>query len=121
MKKFFIPRMVNVLSHNERGRGAELIINRDLFKDDPEKFDDALMRRYDDFVKLNKLDQTVMFNYPKLHKRLSERRRPCEVRRQKEEDERRAIDRNIANGFCNWFMWSRAAYKPPTSNGKKKK
>jgi hypothetical protein len=120
MKKFVIPRLTNVLTHNERGRAAELIVNRAAIKDDYEMLDDAIVKRYNDYIKLNKLDMSAAFNFPKLQRRLNERRRPCEYRRQEAEDERRAIDRNTVNGFCNWFMWSRGAYKPPVSNKKKK-
>jgi hypothetical protein len=120
MKKFVIPRLTNVLTHNERGRAAELIVNRAAIKDDYEMLDDAIVKRYNDYIKLNKLDMSAAYNFPKLQRRLNERRRPCEYRRQEAEDERRAIDRNTVNGFCNWFMWSRGAYKPPVSNKKKK-
>ncbi len=120
MKKFIIPTFRSALTHNERGRAAELIVNREACKGDHEMLDDAIMKKYNDFVKLNKLDLTAAYNFPKLQKRLNERRPPCEFRKQKAEDERRAIDRNIVNGFCNWFMWSQAAYKPPVSKKKRK-
>ncbi len=121
MKKYLIPRITSALSHNERGKGAELMVNAASYKDNPMKFDDALMDKYDDFIRLNHIDRSVMFNFPKQARRLSERRAPCLVRRQKEEDERRAIDRNIVTGFCDWFMWTQSAYKPPSNKGKKKK
>jgi hypothetical protein len=120
MNKYFIPKISALVQPHLRGKGAQLPFNQDLYHEDPYKYNDSIMDSYENYIKLNKLDKSVELNFPKQARRLSERRRPCEVRRQREEDERRAVDRNIVKGFCNWFMWTQAAYKPPTKGGKKK-
>ena len=115
MKKFLIPRITTTISHSIRGKSAELMFNKELYKTNPDLVHDEIMNQYDNYVKLNKIDKTLLFNHPKLYGRLSEQRKPSDIRRQRAEDERRAIDRNIAKAFCDWFMWANAAHKPSSS------
>ena len=119
MSKNLIPRISSAISHELKGKAAGFILDRKLLHDDYEKYCDSVADNYDSYIKHNKLDKSLEFNFPQYYKRLSERRRPCEIRKQVEEDKMRNKDKAIVNGFCNFFMWSQAAYKPPVKSKKK--
>jgi hypothetical protein len=111
MKK--VPQIFSVVQPNIRGKVAQLTVNKSLLQNDPDKAINLISNNYDNFLKYSQVNKTVEYNFPGYAKRLSERQRPCEVRKQKREDQLRKRDFNIVKDFCNWFMWSQAAYKPP--------
>jgi hypothetical protein len=121
MKKFFIPRLGSTLPSNLRGKAAELVYDKECLKSgDPDLMNKQILDQYDNLIKLNRVDRTLLFNHPTFYKRLSEEPAPCDIRRQKVEDGRRAVDRSITNSFCDWFMWANAANKPKPNRKSKK-
>jgi hypothetical protein len=121
MKKFLIPRANLATPANMRGKVAELVFDRECFdRGEGELADKQILYQYDRLIKLNRMDRSLMFNHPTFYKRLSEEKKPCDIRRQKVEDERRAVDRSITNSFCDWFMWANVAHKPKPNRKTKK-
>ena len=43
MKKYLIPRITTTVSHNNRGKSAELVFNKDLYKTNPDKVNDEII------------------------------------------------------------------------------
>jgi len=111
MKK--APQIIAAVQANIKGKVAHFTVDQSLFKNDPDNLVNYISNSYDSHLKYTKATKTVEYNFPTLEKRLSERQRPCEVRNQKREDQLRKRDYNIVKDFCNWYMWSQAAYKPP--------
>lgn len=108
-----VPQIFSAVQPNIRGKVAHLTIDKNLFQNDHDKAINSITNQYDNYLKHTQANKTVEYNFPNYANRLSERRRPCEVRKQKREDQFRKRDFNIVKDFCNWFMWSQAAYKPP--------
>jgi hypothetical protein len=111
MKK--APQIFSAVHSNVRGKVAHFTVDQSMFQNDPDKEVNYIANKYDNYLKYSQATKTAEFNFPAYAKRLSERQRPCEVRKQKREDQFRKRDFAIVKDFCNWFMWSQAAYKPP--------
>jgi predicted NAD-dependent protein-ADP-ribosyltransferase YbiA (DUF1768 family) len=111
MKK--VPQIFSAVQPNIRGKVAQFTVDKNLFQHDADKAINAIANKYDNYLKYTQATKTVEYNFPNYAKRLSERQRPCEVRNLKREDQFRKRDYNIVKDFCDWFMWSQAAYKPP--------
>ena len=111
MKK--VPQIFSAVQPNLRGKVAHFTVDKNLMFEDPDKAINMIGVTYDKYVRDSQLNKTAEYNFPAHAKRLNERQRPCEVRKQKREDQFRKRDYNIVSNFCNWYMWSQAAYKPP--------
>lgn len=114
-----LPRLYSGIPASLRGKSAAFSLLKPDVHYDVEKETEKVASTYEKYIRLNKLDRTLEYNFPQFYNRLSERRRPCEIRKQILEDKRRKKDRAEVRHLCEWFMWAKAAYKPPTKKSKK--
>ncbi len=110
-----LPRISNILSGKMRGKVVTPYSLYDKqFQNNQDDFNREVSAQYAKYMKLNRMDKSVVHLFPKSYKRLIERQAPSLVKRQKREDQMRAKDRNDVLHLCQWFMWNTSAHKPST-------
>lgn len=60
------------LTKSLRGRCAQLNLNKELFKSNPDAAYTDISRKYDQFIKMNGLTKLPIYQYPKQANRLTE-------------------------------------------------
>jgi hypothetical protein len=108
-----LPQLYHGIGGNLRGKVASFVVPTFKQSEDPMMFVNHIARVYDRSVKDHRQDKLAEYNYPKFAKRLNERQPPCEERTLIRKNEFRKRDRAIVNSFCDFFMYTQQAYKPP--------
>ena len=109
-------RNINFLTagvhRNFNGRGAQYLLDRNMMKLNPDRAINEVAKKYEEFLKLNKMTRLPIYMFPKQANRLMERPRPHEKRNMIRKESLRKRDRAIIKAYCDFFMFTNRRYKP---------